>query len=321
MRRALSGLLYVFLGLPVALSALLTLSVRPWALDRGFYDRAIEDERLWTALRSPEALKGAPESVEINGYLFSGPALYGAFQRHLPEAELKALGRGAVEDILGALETRRPPTPLDLRPLKARLSRDREALAADYFAALPAGTPSSDSDLRTRAPTAAGTALVRSGSQALGSLVDAIPDEASPQIRVESGRSLVVFGPESTKTVLDRLARDSALAGGALLLGLGFLGGGGVGRSLSRTGRFLILPSALVLAAGLALSIPGAPLFIQALEQIRPAPELGFLKSLGGWLGSWLGVAARSFFVVGLSGLSLGALLASLRRIFEPREY
>ena len=123
------------------------------------------------------------------------------------------------------------------------------------------------------------------------------------------------------KASFDRLATTGVAAGAALLLGLGFLGGGGLGRCLARSGKYLIYPSALVLAAGIALSIPGAPIALKVAAYVQASADLSFLQALGGWLGSWLGVAARSFFVVGLSGLSLGALIASVRRILEPREY
>ena len=37
MRRFFAGILYLGIGLPVVLSSLLALSIRPWALDRNFY--------------------------------------------------------------------------------------------------------------------------------------------------------------------------------------------------------------------------------------------------------------------------------------------
>ncbi|HUX39282.1 MAG TPA: hypothetical protein VMV44_15385 [Rectinemataceae bacterium] len=319
MRRLLAGLLYLFLGLPVAFSGLLALSVKPWALDPSFYRRAIEDQRLWTALRSPEALKGVPERMEIGGYIFSGPALYGALQKHIPEAELKSLGGLAVDDIIGALRAGRSATALDLRPLKSSLSKNSRAFAADYLRSLPRGLPTSSTDLRVLPEGSAGKAS-SSAAQATENLIASIPDMVTPDVQTEpraSSRGGLTVG----RGGLDRMSSSALAAGAVLLLGLGFLGGGGIGRSLSRAGRFLIIPSAIVLAAGIALSIPGAPLALELVNRLPKAPEASFVAALGGWLGSWLGVAARSFFVVGLSGVSIGALLVSLRRIFEPREF
>lgn len=321
MRRFLSGLLYLFLGLPVVLSGLLSLSVRPWAFDRGFYEKAIQDDRLWTALRSPGALKSVPDSVEIGGYLFSGPALYGAMQRRIPEAELKALGTKAVEDVIGSVESGKDAAPLDLRPLKSRIESEAPALVEDYLAAIPSGQAASSTDLRTRPAGLPPALLATEGTEALRNAVATIPDYAQPHVRVQNGALALGAGGMEAKAILDRVATTTGLAGAALLLGLGFLGGGGIGRSLARTGRYLILPSAIVLVAGTALALPGAPLVMQLASEHASKADPAFIKAVGGWLGSWLGVAARSFFVVGLSGLSIGGFLASIRRIVEPREY
>jgi hypothetical protein len=72
---------------------------------------------------------------------------------------------------------------------------------------------------------------------------------------------------------------------------------------------------------GVALALPGAPLTVLIPESARLAIAPDFLSSLQGWLSGWLGQMSRSFFTVGLVGVSVGGLLASLRRIFEPREY
>jgi hypothetical protein len=321
MRRFLSGILFLLIGLPVTFSGLLALSLRPWAFDRTFYSRAIDDERLWTALRSPTALKGAPDKVEIGGFTFSGPALYGALQRHLPEAELKSFATDAVDSFIRSADDGVPAAALDLRTLKSTLTKNSAAISADYFAALPKGeTRGILTDLRTRPPEASTASLAKRGNEAFASVIATIPDTVSPRMQ---GASPANGEPHrlSARSSLDRLATTGLAASAALLLGLGFLGGGGIGRSLARSGKFLIIPSSLVLAAGIALSVPGAPIVLSIAAKAQATSDLGFLQAIGGWLSSWLGVAARSFFVVGLSGISIGALLASVRRILEPREY
>ena len=321
MRRFLAGILYLGVGLPVVLSSLLALSIRPWALDRNFYSRAVDDPRLWIALRSPVARRNAPAKVEIGGYVFSGPALYGAIQGHLPEAELKSLANGTIDEVFNAVDSGKSGLALDLRPLKADLKKNSDAMLADYLSALPVGAPaelSTDLSQRPAGPTDA--ALADRDGKAVKSLIDSIPDEVRREFPA-SGGNRVDGARISAKDSFDRWSSTGVAAGAALLLGLGFLGGGGVGRSLARAGRFLMFPSALILAAGVALSIPGAPVALDVAFRAGASADLGFLKALGGWLGSWLGIASRSFFVVGLSGLSVGALLASVRRILEPREY
>jgi hypothetical protein len=44
------------------------------------------------------------------------------------------------------------------------------------------------------------------------------------------------------------------------------------------------------------------------------------MKEAGAWFASVFGQVSKSFFIVGLIGVSAGGLLASLRRIFEPKE-
>ena len=60
MRKFLSSFLYLFLGLPLALSTLFLISARPWALDRETYRRFVEDDRLYAALRSPRSRRAPP---------------------------------------------------------------------------------------------------------------------------------------------------------------------------------------------------------------------------------------------------------------------
>ena len=47
-------MLFLFLGLPLALSALAPIATRPWALDRETYKRFVQDDRLYAALQAPE---------------------------------------------------------------------------------------------------------------------------------------------------------------------------------------------------------------------------------------------------------------------------
>ncbi|MBL8966120.1 MAG: hypothetical protein JNG85_03865, partial [Spirochaetaceae bacterium] len=99
MRKAFSSLLYVFIGLPLAISALFCLSLKPWVLERDTYKRIVTDERLYAALRAPEAARSADARLEIEGAVFDGPALAAALQPRLPEAEIKALGTSAVDQV------------------------------------------------------------------------------------------------------------------------------------------------------------------------------------------------------------------------------
>jgi len=69
MRKVLANLLFIFLGLPLALSALMLISVRPWALDRDAYKRFVEDDRLYAALQAPDRESRSRDDQARTGFL------------------------------------------------------------------------------------------------------------------------------------------------------------------------------------------------------------------------------------------------------------
>ena len=328
MKRFASTLLYLLVGLPLALSSLLALSLRPWAFDASFYKKALMDEKLYAVLRAPESVSKVRDRIEIGGYVFSGPALAGALQAHLPEADLKATTGRAIDALVGDAAEGRLPPPLDLRPLKKAFARELLPLARTYLAALakpgaalpsPAPLPPGTRDLSVLpsgvAPAEAEKTMAVGLGQVLASLPDELPyGEGASMSRVNQAL------PGGPRAVLDRLAFVGSGVTAFLLLGLGFLGGGGLAASLARTGRYLILPSTLVLAVGTLLAIPGAQLIGIVPAEAQAVLGSPFAESLRSWLSSWLGVASRSFFVVGLVGVSVGGVLVSLRRALEPSE-
>ncbi|MEI6874945.1 MAG: hypothetical protein WCL50_07425 [Spirochaetota bacterium] len=320
MRRPIAGLLYLVLGLPFALSALLALSARPWVLDRDFYKKALTDEGLYTMLRSPEARKGIDEKIVIGGFIFSGPSLAATLQKHLPEAAMKKVATGAVDstiDLLG--RGGGGEAAIDIRPLKEGLKLEATALVADYLAALPdSPLPLPANDLSFHPVGIAPASLQKSAMAVFISVIDGIPDSTRlPAPRLSRGLdSRPIFG----QAALDSFAWLGSGFSFLLLIGLGFLGGGGARKSLVRSGRMMILPSAIVLAIGALLSLPGAPLIQLLPAEATAMVGSGLVEACRSWAASVLGTAARSFFVVGLVGVSIGGLLASLRRLFEPSE-
>jgi hypothetical protein len=328
MRRFLSGALFVFLGLPVALSSLFALSIRSWALDPAFYSKALTDARLYSILRSPEILEAVDGKIVIDGYTFSGPGIAAAIQKHLPEAELKQVAVATAEGVVGRAARGELPADIDLRPLKTALQRDSGAIVADYLASLPAPKPGAAAgdakDLSVRAANLPATSLSRPVKEAFAAAVKSIPDTVdipdSKAIAVKDGSGAVLTQGRVGKPALDTLAFAGTGFSALFLLGLGFMGGRGTARSLARTGRMMILPSALVLAVGVALALPGAPILNLLPAEASQALGTAVMQDARAWLASWLGVASRWFFVTGLVGTSLGGLLVSARRFLEPSE-
>jgi hypothetical protein len=332
MKRAFSGLIYLVFGLPLALSALLLLSVRPWALDREFYKRIVGDDRLYAAIQAPGPGARVEEVVTIGGKRFDLSALVGAARKNLPVAELKATGTKTVDVLLDLVEGKNASgrIELDLRPLKGAIRSRAAAIAGDYAAALPVRPElPAPEDFSWRPER---LSVGQAGAQAAGALrqvVDSgMPDLVSEPARVPvfrtgrdatGGRGLQSVG--ITQALLDRGAALLSVLSAALLGGLAWLGGSTAGRRLVRAGRMLLLPSIVVLGIGFALAIPGGMLLDGLIPPEARAALSGLAgSSLRGYLASVFGTMAMGFRIAGLVGSSLGGLLVSARRIAEPKE-
>ncbi|HOX47913.1 MAG TPA: hypothetical protein PLG14_01910 [Spirochaetales bacterium] len=323
MRKGFSTVLYLFIGLPLTLSALLCLSMKPWVLDRDFYKRFATDDRLYAALRSPEAAKGVEARLEVEGAVFSGPELVAAFQPRIPEAELKALGSSAVDQVFDALESRGRAESLllDLKPLKAALSKSAPSAAADYAKAIPVRAEKAEAgDFSFRPEGSSVEATARKVGAAFQAAAAQIPDQAEEkELRVDAGLPM----GRSLKAAFDSTTLTLSLLSALLVAGLALMAGGGAGAVLSRAGSYLIPPSVLVLVPGILLSLPGNAIFGRI--GTLPPEAASFLSSeagasLAAYLRAVLGQMSRGFFVTGLVGVSVGAALKALRRAFEPSE-
>jgi hypothetical protein len=119
---------------------------------------------------------------------------------------------------------------------------------------------------------------------------------------------------------LDRAATISTALSVILLGGLAWLGGRNAGARLAKAGRYLLLPSMIVLAAGAVLFLPGASI-LGSLVPARLHISLGASsQALLGYAARVLALVSRSFMITGLIGASLGGALISLKRAFDPTE-
>jgi hypothetical protein len=332
MRRFLANLLFICVGLPLALSALFLLSARPWALDRGTYKRFVEDDRLYAALQAPEMASRAPATIELRAdgspVALDGPSLVRAAQKDLPWPAIKTTASRAVDTVIDAAEGIKPGARLeiDLKPLKAALKASGPATARDYIAALAASGRPAPSDAQS-----AGQQKPALLAAALNSAVDAIPDTAKagrPSLPAPRGPlrglpiGLMSRGPGAlTQALLNQMTATSVALSTLLIAGLGALGGTGLVSRLSRAGKYLLIPSILVLGFGALLAIPGGLI----LRNVLPEGAKAMIAGPGGallrdYLASALGPIARSFFITGLVGASLGGVLASAKRFAEPKE-
>ena len=320
MKRFFSKLLFIFLGLPLVLSSVMLLSVRPWALDRDFYKHLINDDRLYAILRSSDMAKDADARMELGGSVFAGPELLAALQKRIPETELKALGNQAVDRAIDLAEGKaRGGLELDLKPLKAALKKAAPGTVDDYLRAIPETKETlKPGDLTARPASIPLPLLAKSAEAALVNAADAIPDKTgdpNATIRVESGVGL------AGQAALNRATATATALAALLVAGLATMGGGGLAAILARAGRMIGGPSAFAIILGALFWLPGASF----LEKLLP-PEARTLLSteavaaLRAYFASALGTMAKSFFLTGLIGASLGGLLGSAKKILQPKE-
>jgi hypothetical protein len=319
MRRFLAGLLYLFMGLPLALSGLLLFAVQPWALERDFYKKAVDDPRLSSLLSAPGIGADMDKVLVLGESSFDGPALVSALQPRLPLGELRSTGKAFIDAAFDDLEGRRTAPSVDLRPLKKAFSAVAPAIGQSYAAGIPASSlalPPGDYSARPagQSESQAGREAAKALEAALAKLPDSVPVDF-PE----------VVGPgtekELTTASLGRAALGTSLLAAALIAAFATLGGGGIWMILARAGSMVGWPSAIVLALGAILAIPGASILEKALPpEARLALSSLPATELRGWLGGLLGTISRSFFVTGLVGASLAGLLSSLKRIGRPVE-
>jgi hypothetical protein len=335
MRKSLANLLFLVLGLPLTLCSLLLVSARPWALDREAYKRFVLDDRLYAALQAPELASRAPSTIELQAtgekLVFDGPALTRAAQKDLPWPEIKATAARGGDALLDAVEGKNPEgrVELDLRPLKLALAAKSQAAGRDYVAALTAAGKGGASP-KIGEVSGKGVTLVSAKASVVASdlaaVTAAIPDKAVSKPLTATRRFPVPVGVlESdsgglSQALLDRATWSMVAVSALLLFLLGTLGGKDLFSRLSRTGKYLMVPSVIVLVAGALLAIPGG----LALQNVLPPEARAMLDGQGGaqlraYLASALGPISRDLFLTGLVAASLGGALVSAKRIAQPK--
>ncbi|MEN6364848.1 MAG: hypothetical protein ABFC81_07210 [Rectinema sp.] len=320
MRKFLSFVLYVCVGLPAALGALFTIGLGPRMLDRNFYKEALTDDRLYAAIAS--AKPGNDEGTTVfGGYTFDTGALYDAAKTALPPDEAKTLTRNAVDEAFDSVGPGGDNSiDLNLEALKKAAAVKLDAAAAAYVDALP---------LRDTAPGEGDVSFTRTGSsiasrresakRALGTALKTIPDTVSRTVSVDPDSSM-----RQMATPGSRLMRSPFLLALFATLAVGLsaaMAGGTASRRIALSGKRLIVPSVIAMIAGGILYLPGGA-FLKGIipPEATTAVSAETMTQLGSWFAHVFGPAARSLFLVGLSGASLGGMLIALRRVFEGRE-
>ncbi|MBZ0304131.1 MAG: hypothetical protein K8J31_30630 [Anaerolineae bacterium] len=260
---------------PLAFTTLTLISIRPWVLDRGFYERIVNNERLYEAVLTDELPN------RINNEMFTVveqlpvSALSNALREVVTPDYLQAQALNVIDKVFDYIDGRERTFELsiDITPIKAALIGD-ERMA--FAAALAAGLPLCDGGQQSIAPGGRLTRCITAESSieaaaeqiaaALPAVLEAAPDhivinDETPYVRM-NGYDYAWFLGSSVHTALD-VAILMMIATG---LGVGFVGaylGGDDPRGrLKWLSSALFAPSSLFLVAGLILISPliGGPI-------------------------------------------------------------
>ena len=315
MRQVPAALIAVLLVFPLFLAALYAVGVSTWALDRDFYLRLVDDERLY---QIPDATSSASWSNDVVPGFPGIPARYAvrASRESLTPAYLHSQARRVVGQVFDFLTARTPgiTITLDLVPVKhALLGEPGTRAARDLAEDLPVGGSPADfvvkgnrlpSSRPSSIPVARAASILAAG---LPQVVHEIPDTVSladaPVYGWSgtpwSGPRWSVFGALVVADVI-----LLALAGGAWVAA-GFVGGTDRFRRLQWMGWSLLAPAIPVVLTGLAIILGAVSPWIRFGIQSAELTRFGFPSAFSAAL---IDAARYAATRVGVGFLATGAV-------------
>lgn len=268
MRKLSAVLFLIVVSIPLTLAALTLTSIRPWVLDRGFYQGIVSDERLYETLlvndlpRQFNRIAITPvEALPVN-------ALARALQEVVTVDYQREQALHVIDTAFDYIEgrTRDFELVIDIQPVKTAIGGEgRSRFAAALAAALPTCTAD-------QTPIASGGNLTRciaadsSVDAAAAQIADALPatlDNTPDQIIVNNSDFYIRMNWYDTPwlsgigiyAALDLAVWTLIVMALAAALGTGILGGSDV-RQVLQWCAAALLPGALYLLVGLALTSP-----------------------------------------------------------------
>lgn len=264
---ALSILIVVFI--PLAFSAMTLTSVRPWILDRNFYERLVSDERLYEFPMTDDLANRFDEDVFTTREQLPVSALAVALREVATPDYVRTQTLRIVDEVFSFVEGRHTSftVSLDITPVKGALAgedggrRFASALAGALPTCSAGQTPIAPEGRLTRC-IADGEAVETASAQiaaALPAALEAMPD----QIVVDSrdyvrlnGYDYAWFLGSGIHGVLDvAILMVICTTIGVWLIGAS-LGGDDLQSRLKWLSSSLYFPASLFLLAGLALALP-----------------------------------------------------------------
>jgi hypothetical protein len=269
LRKVIALLLVIFLVWPLIFTTLIMISINSWALDRNFYVNLLDSPNLYEALLSqdlPFYVNSRWFPREINSDL-PPAALDKALREVMTPQYLHDQSVQVVNQAFDTLEGRRGSfdVSLDLTPVKAALRGDGSARFAQALAEqLPACAAGQEplitgsTLIRCRASNVSTAEAARQIVAALPAFVDRVPDQISLSrdsfdLRAQwRPFNLIFLGSFSFGLAIGLLL----MLAGAVWLAAAFIGGANWRERLLWLGGSLLVPAALVLLMGLAISSP-----------------------------------------------------------------
>ncbi len=267
MRKLIALFTLIVVFFPLAFAAMTLTSIRPWVLDRGFYEGIMNDEALYEALLSNDLPRRFNRDAFTEVEQLPLEALSIALRDVLTADYLRAQSLTVIDQVFDYFEGRERDFELDwdISPIKAALiGEERSRFAAALAAELPDCAPGQDA-------VAPGGSLTRcipdDGSveaaaaqiaEALPAVLENTPDhivlnDDTPYVRM----NWYDFGllPGSSVVVALDIAMLMTIVT-ALAVGIvgAFLGGDDLRGRLKWFSAALFFPGSLFLAAGLGLT-------------------------------------------------------------------
>lgn len=266
MRKAYALFIVIVVFLPLAFSAMTLTSIRPWILDRGFYERIISDERLYEGLLTEELPNRFNEEFITSIEQLPVSALSIALREVTSPDFLRTQSLNMIDQAFDYIEgrSRTFELTLDITSLKETLAgedgtRFSTTLAAELPPCAADQQPIASGGTLTRCIPADGS-VDAAGAQiaaALPAVLAAMPDQlvVSDQWYVRANW-YDWFGGASVAVALDiAIVMIILTAAGAGLVGA-YLGGDDLRGRLHWFSSAVFFPASLFLIIGLVLASP-----------------------------------------------------------------
>ena len=268
MRKLFAQLILIFVFFPLAVTAMTLTSIRPWILDRGFYERMVSDERLYDALLTGDLPNQFNARIFVEGDDLPLSALNTALREVVTFGYLRTQSLTIVDEVFDFIDGRTENFEIgfDITPIKAALVEESAVRFATTLAAalLPcesgqAAVPPGGRLVRCIAANSSVDAAAEQITLALPGLLEDAPDRIilndPANLRNDWGY-MDWFVGSSTRGGLDIAVLTVILTSVSVGIVGAFLGGDDLRGRLMWLGSSLFVTASLFVLIGLVMATP-----------------------------------------------------------------